>query len=253
MERLKSSTDSIGAAKTTWKLLSRELLDIKNNFKGGNSITRRDLLKLKDSWVSTAPFIDADGNYFVLYIDDQAVSWRRGHRSDPKYHVSWCNTLEEMEKIGRRGRYKAKYNIENNQFKIFNGRITINKELNVCKNCLKKLAYKGYESFIGVNEKQIYENFNIYRFSQEHKNLNLKNPTHQLHSANYVKDWSKISRETKAEQNYYCGECNNDFSGNKQYLHVHHINGVKSDNRKQNLAVLCKDCHSKQAHHSHMR
>lgn len=31
-------------------------------------------------------------------------------------------------------------------------------------------------------------------------------------------------------------------------LHIHHINGVKDDNRKDNITVLCNKCHQSIAH-----
>jgi hypothetical protein len=39
----------------------------------------------------------------------------------------------------------------------------------------------------------------------------------------------------------------------KDLLHVHHINGVKSDNSEMNLRVLCQYCHGEQPNHEHMK
>jgi hypothetical protein len=35
-------------------------------------------------------------------------------------------------------------------------------------------------------------------------------------------------------------------------LHTHHINGNKTNNERNNLRVLCADCHKKQPHHGHV-
>jgi len=38
----------------------------------------------------------------------------------------------------------------------------------------------------------------------------------------------------------------------RRLLHVHHISGVKTDNRDQNLRSLCADCHKKQPRHEQL-
>lgn len=40
----------------------------------------------------------------------------------------------------------------------------------------------------------------------------------------------------------FCGE--KEWFGTALPLEIHHINGVHSDNRKQNLQILCPNCHS---------
>ena len=49
-----------------------------------------------------------------------------------------------------------------------------------------------------------------------------------------------------------CKSCRVDLSEQKRLLHVHHLNGEKSDNSAGNLIVLCADCHRKEPHHGHV-
>ena len=68
----------------------------------------------------------------------------------------------------------------------------------------------------------------------------------------YTDNWEKISTEYKKEKNWTCEfeDCGVNLRKHKRYLHCHHKNHVRNDNRSGNLQALCVLCHAKQ--HSHM-
>ena len=69
----------------------------------------------------------------------------------------------------------------------------------------------------------------------------------------YSIDWDEISQKYREQQNYTCENCQINLSHSKKYLHVHHINEVKSDNDFNNLKVLCIKCHAEQPNHEHLK
>jgi hypothetical protein len=71
-------------------------------------------------------------------------------------------------------------------------------------------------------------------------------------TTNYSADWSTVSKNVRVKFDYQCQQCGLDLTNHKSLLHVHHINGVKSDNSASNLTPLCCDCHRKQPDHQHM-
>lgn len=242
----------IGAERPGWKLLSKEVSEAKTAFEKGEGISDTQLLQVKETWKSLYPFTDADGRHFVLYIYDHSTQhWRNKKHGfkKPKFHFCWCPTLQRMEVEGRRGRYKAKYDIENKGFEVTGG-YSRKTELEVCINCLKHMSYKKYNSISYTQQQYIYSNFDLPIFFSEHDQQNLKDPTHQYHKHQYTSNWPEISRKIKIERG---GVCEREGCGSSQNLETHHVNGVKDDNRASNLVVLCHECHSKEPHHSHMR
>lgn len=61
----------------------------------------------------------------------------------------------------------------------------------------------------------------------------------------YTRDWNEISRKFREEHHYTCEKCGVQVSPfETEYMHVHHINGDKANNRHSNLQCLCIKCHS---------
>lgn len=69
-----------------------------------------------------------------------------------------------------------------------------------------------------------------------------------LFQKNSIASRSKIKREFVKLVEYKCSECYNvgEHNGKKLVLELDHINGVNSDNRFENLRLLCPNCHSQQ-------
>ena len=56
------------------------------------------------------------------------------------------------------------------------------------------------------------------------------------------------------ERDFKCDNCQIKLDGaHRKYLHVHHKNGLKNDNSKSNLEVLCIRCHANQPYHAHLK
>jgi len=168
-----------------------------------------------------------------------------------KYHIYKCTTISNMFNSGRKHRYKI--NSRDNgtfyyTFTDYNGYVlkTVeNQKLNICKNCLKKFLYKNYVSDSDV------ANFNLKDFHKQNKNF-FDFDTSSMEKGEYAKanvysrKWTEISNQIKTKRDYSCETCGwrpaNSYE--KRFIHTHHQNGDKTNNRDDNLKVLCIKCHS---------
>ena len=163
-----------------------------------------------------------------------------------------------MRETGRFKRYDV-INRVDGMFPVF-GYESISREnvegeadLGVCQNCLKVLNYKGFTSLNSTVKKQVFNDFSFEKFFEVYSSYFKSLPVNSKKMiSNYTSDWPSISANLRSELDYTCEQCGVDLNMEKQLLHTHHINGNKADNERENLKVLCADCHKKQPHHDHI-
>lgn len=207
--------------------------------------------------------IDTDFN-LLSYHGRQVLLYIKDHRSsfdaavaDPdkgrKFHIAHCVKLEEMRSSGSFERYVATNNLSGT-FEIVDarpgwGERKANVDLKVCKYCLQKLNYR--ESAEYVARQKVFREFSLKDFFSDYSSCFLYMPKAWAETASfgYTSDWADISKATREQAGYICSDCGVDLSSHRHLCHTHHINRVKSDNRPENLQVLCKDCHRRQPHH----
>ncbi|AYO20044.1 HNH endonuclease [Vibrio owensii] len=199
-------------------------------------------VELKDVEIESG-LLSYKGRHVTLYIKANGTSAR--------FHVSDCSTLQGMRASGRFERYVVTNNTSG-EFLVDTSYGEKKARLKVCQNCLRKLNYKGCNTTTNITS--IVQNFNMAEFFATYSSFFPHMPSRRAETAEsgYSDDWSKISSHYRVEKNFECEECKVNMRSHRALLHVHHVNGVKSDNRPSNLRALCIDCHSKQPMHEHM-
>ena len=56
--------------------------------------------------------------------------------------------------------------------------------------------------------------------------------------------WSNLSRMLRMHANWTCSKCGKSCEDDHSSLTVHHIDSNKKNNARNNLVVLCKECHN---------
>jgi hypothetical protein len=202
------------------------------------------------------------GQRVLLYIRDINHYRESTNHHLPKFHVSLCKKLEEMIKSGRWQRYVVA-NRDDRFFSVnINNRGSEWLELKVCQYCLETLSWYGFSfrTMQSYQRKIIVSAFTVNGFFKKFpRSLFSIAPTHTSDTApvnDYSKDWAAVSERLKREHDYKCSSSNcriKLMGGDRKYLHVHHINGLKNDNTRSNLKVLCIRCHAHEPYHEHVK
>ena len=210
--------------------------------------------------------LESDGTFsykgirVVIHIRDVA-NYGHDEIELPKYHLIQCDVISSMKTNGRFHRYVVNAEPEG-KFKIKRIHNNVPKfsfeNLRVCQKCLSEKGFWGF-SFGQSKEvrEKIVSDFKPKDFFEAYP-MTLFNelPIYDVESYPtniYSKDFPQIAERVKRIRNYTCEECGVWLKDAKfkQYLHAHHKNSQKSDNRFQNLKVLCIECHAR--YHSHMK
>ena len=211
------------------------------------------------------------GRKVVVYIRDQYTfdsyeSVNPDEWVDPeqlcRFHVADCPTLKTMRSQNRYDRYVVATRTDGKFIVNFlvGGRICdkgekVERRLYVCKNCLHKLDYKNYRDK-KTQQNEIRESFDLKAFFEKYGAQITKKPTGNDITApvnGYSSNWEQISDRYKEKVGWKCEDCDTDLAERKEFLHTHHINAQKSDNREVNLRALCIRCHAEMPQHQRLK
>ena len=172
-----------------------------------------------------------EGRQVVLYIPDhtnkdieRALTTQNVRK---KFHVTYCEHLNNMKQRGYFERYKATNKLTG-KFHIF-GKSKIDRTmkegdvaLDVCMFCLQKLNYKG--SSDKQIRRRVRDSFVIPEFFSTYSSFFPYLPSGiggDPDKSDYTSDWSNISTRYRESRNYTCEECNVVLSAQKHLLHTY--------------------------------
>lgn len=209
--------------------------------------------------------LNYDGHQVMLYIPDQGnnismVISDGKQKGAKRVHVAECKTIISMRE---RGRFNDRYDVSNridDFFPVFGSdyqtRQAVKGEagLAVCQNCLCLLNHFNFPELTWGAKTQFINAFSYSKFFETYSSYfkSLPKSTAGFQSVGYTADWPSISSKIRNELDYTCEQCGVDLTHDSKLLHVHHINGNKTNNSRENLRALCADCHKKQPHHGHL-
>jgi hypothetical protein len=146
----------------------------------------------------------------------------------PKFHILECETIRSYS--GFRASNTKTVSVRNAN--RYEGDRVYELELKLCGNC-RKLANNYYETTA-----EFYD-----ALEQQHNARKVRRPDIKVDLDGYTLDWSIISKRYRKEMKFSCERCSIKLSTDRKFLHVHHKNHDKLDNRPSNLECLCVLCH----------
>ena len=194
--------------------------------------------------------LELNGIKCCIYIKNQSQGVNAYARTSTyKFHLCNCKTIQDMTLKGRKDRYVATSR-DDGIFPVnaqsYYGAREVLVHLELCKHCQDILIRNGmYHDPFSLKE--------FYRKYQPNIQNTFKRTEQVPVTEKYAPDHDEIAVRYKESVHYHCQSCGVDCSKNRGCLHLHHVNGEGTDNKRSNLRILCVACHMEQPCHEHMR
>jgi hypothetical protein len=152
----------------------------------------------------------------------------------PKFHITNCSVIQDQK---NRGYFNGHYFWHNSNKVTIEDRNThqfyedIN--LNLCSRCRDQANISNYRNTEDF--------FNLLDIMDKEPQKEV-----EVDIFGYIKEWQQISKKFRIENEFTCDICTLKI-GNKfdqRFIQVHHRNGNKLINTRDNLQCLCTLCHS---------
>lgn len=156
----------------------------------------------------------------------------------PRFHICKCQIIQEFINSGGFNAHYVRANSEPVPVTDLDDYFTQKKisELPLCTYCKRM--------YIGQYITDSTEFVNLLRTANDSQTEDTQEV--ELDLFGYTRDWDEISKAYREAHQYTCERCGLkiDDTYDRQYIHVHHINGNKLNNKEENLKCLCIYCHA---------
>ena len=196
---------------------------------------RRGTMEFRDNGIFVINPDSGEEQQIFLYKYD----YRLAEFGKPRFHICKCSTIQQFIDVGMfRGHYVRANtdpvpvkNIDNNN------REEMVSDLPLCRNCLSKI--RDYGNITTAQFVEILREVNGVEDIEQQEEV-------EIDIFGYTRDWDQISRAYREAHNYTCERCGLKIENayDRQFIHCHHKDKNKLNNRESNLECLCMRCHS---------
>lgn len=155
----------------------------------------------------------------------------------PRFHICKCSTIEEFIERGSFREHYVRANSDPVPVRdLDNGNEEVMVDaLPLCRNCLGIIREYGR-----IDSSQFVEILRQARGADEEPEVQ------EVDIFGYTRDWEQISKSYREKKNYKCEKCGLQIDDlfDRQYIHCHHKDKNKLNNKESNLQCLCLKCHS---------